>query len=108
MKYWNLEGALLTDFDSIGKTSVPCCPQKQQQQQTNKNANIRTNKQKEIYIKSVIQITRYRAYLLTCPASMQIYENKRELIHARVQYLCNLWERGESVFTHVASIYGNF
>ena len=70
----------------------------QQQQQTNKNANIRTNKQTESYIKSVIQITRYRTYSLTCPASMQIYENKRELIHARVQYLCNLWERwGERI-----------
>ena len=77
---------------------------------TNKQkTNIQTNKQTESYTKSVIQITRYRAYSLTCPASIYaIYENKRELIHARVQYLCNLWERGESVFTHVASIYGNF
>ena len=93
----------------LGKLVFSVAPKKQQQQQqTNKNANIRTNKQTESYITSVIQITRYRAYSLTCPASMQIYENKRELIHARVQYLCNLWERGESVFTHVASIYGNF
>ena len=74
-----------------------------QQQQTKKN----TNKETESYTKSVIQITRNRAYSLTCPSSMQSYENKRERIHSRVQYLCNLWERGESVFTHVASTYAN-
>ena len=42
-----------------------------------------------------------------CPASMQIYENKKARIHSRGQHLCNLWEHGENVFAHVASIYAN-
>ena len=82
----------------------------QQQQQTNKNANIRTNKQTESYIKSVIQITRYRTYSLMCPASMQIYENKRaysRTCSVSMQFMGTWGERihsrGEHLWTFLGS-----
>ena len=93
----------------LGKLVFSVAPKKTTTTTTNKQKRKQTNKQTESYINSVIQITRYRAYLLTCPA--YIYANlweQKKVIHARVQYLCNLSERGESIFTHMASIYGNF
>ena len=93
----------------LGKLVFSVAPKKTTTTTNKQKTNIQTNKQTESYTKSVIQITRYRAYSLTCPASIyaNLWEQKRpySLTCSVSMQFMGSW--GEW-FTHVASIFGNF
>ena len=71
----------------LGKLVFSVAPKKTTTTTTNKRKRKHTNKQTESYIKSVIQITRYRAYSLTCSVSMQCMGTWGKRIHSGGEHL---------------------